>query len=138
MILVNQRGAKREGIFGFMICNDEFDTSAEIVPIIEKAVYCEGRDNSSSRHLSVENVGINKPFWYQDEGRYQDRRPLYIALVDVRNSRPDIDALDCAMRLVKIESPIQGERQSADRSPLKVKGISDAPPLRSRLCIPTQ
>jgi hypothetical protein len=127
MILVNQRSAKREGIFGFMICNAEFDTSAEIVGIIEKSVGSERWDNSSSRHLRVENVRINdRPFWYQDEGRHQDRRPLYIALVDVRNSRPDIDALDCAMRLVKIESPSQGERPSADRSPLKVTGSAGA------------
>jgi hypothetical protein len=127
MILVNQRGAKKQGIFGFMICNAEFDSSAEIVGIIEKCVRSEHWDKSSSRHLSVENVQINKiPYWYQDEGRHQDRWPLYIAHVDVRNSRPDIDALDCAMRLVKIESPIQGERSSPDRSPLKVTGSAGA------------
>jgi hypothetical protein len=127
MILFNQRGAKREGIFGFMICNDEFDTPAEVVGLIEKWVRSEHWDNSSSRHLGVENVRIvDRLVPYQDEGQHQPRRLLYIAHIDVVNSRPDIDALDCAMRLVKIESPSQGERPSADRSPLKATGISGA------------
>jgi hypothetical protein len=73
MILVNQRGAKKEGIFRFMVCNAEFDTSAEIVSIIENSVRFAHWDNSSSRHLRVENVRINdRPFWYQDEGQHQD------------------------------------------------------------------
>ena len=39
MILVNQRCAKKEGIFEIMVSNtDEFDTFDEIVPIIEKSV----------------------------------------------------------------------------------------------------
>src|ERR1700730_17327263 len=50
-ILFHQRGAKKEGIFSFMVCNGEFDTYADIVSIIEKSVYSEGWHNSSSRHL---------------------------------------------------------------------------------------
>lgn len=117
MILVNQRGARKEGIFGFMVCNtDEFDTSVEIVPIVNKSVLSAGWDNSSYRHLRVENLRIDRPVFYRD----QDLRLLYIAHVDVRNSRPDIPAPNCAIRLVKIASPSVGERPSADHTPLKV------------------
>ena len=121
MILFNQRGAKKKGIFEFMTCNGKFDTFAEIVPIIEESVLSAGWHNSSSRHLSVEKPEIT-PALYYDEGRHRDGRLLYIAHIDVRNSRPDISADNCAIRLVKIESPSQGERPSPDRSPLKVTG----------------
>ena len=53
-------------------------------------------------------------------------RYLYIAHIDVRNSRPDIPAADCTIRLVKIESPGQGERPSPDRNALKVMGTERA------------
>lgn len=125
MILVNQRCAEREGIFKIMVCNtDEFDTYDKIVPIIEKSVLSAGWDNLSSRHLSVENSRIDyTPVSYYD---HHLRRLLYIAHIDVRNSRPDIPAADCEIRLVKIESPSRGERPSPDRNALKVTGSERA------------
>lgn len=76
----------------------------------------------SSRHLSVEKLQIDRtPVLYYDLQRH-----LYIAHIDVRNSRPDIPAADCAIRLVKIESPSQGERPSLDRNALKVTGSEGA------------
>jgi hypothetical protein len=79
------------------------------------------------RMITVNQRGAKKEGFfesmvYQDEGRHQDRRPLYIAHINLRNSRPDIVAHNCAIRLVKIESPSQGESPSLDRSPLKVTG----------------
>jgi hypothetical protein len=124
MILVNQRGAEKEGIFKIMVCNtDEFDTFDQIVPIIEKSVLSAGWDKLSSRHLSAENSRITPLARYYDHDR---ERFLYIAHIDVRNSRPDIPAADCAIRLVKIESPSRGERPSPDQNALKVTGTERA------------
>jgi hypothetical protein len=117
MILVNERGAHREGIFGSMICNtDKFDTYDRIVPTIKKSVALKGWDKSFSRHLSADNYRIDqKPVIYHD----QEERLLRIGHIDVRNSRPDVSAPDCAIRLIKIST--QGiERPSPDRERLKV------------------
>jgi hypothetical protein len=118
MILVNQRGAEKEGIFKIMVCNtDEFDTFDEVLPIIQKRVSAEGWDKSFSRHLSVDNYGIDPvPVSYRD----REERLLRIGHIDVHNSRPDVPASDCAIRLLKIFSEIQGERLSPDRERLKV------------------
>jgi len=124
MILVNQRGAEREGIFKIMVCNtDEFDTFDRIVPIIEESVLSEKWNKLSSRHLSIENSRIDHtPVRYYD---HDQERLLNIAHIDVKNSRPDIPAADCTIRLVKIESS-QGERASLDRNALKVTGSDRA------------
>ena len=59
------------------------------------------------------------PVWYTfPDG---DKRLLYIAHIDVRNSRPDIAAPDCEIQLVRIYSPTLGERPSPDQNPLKVR-----------------
>jgi hypothetical protein len=120
MILVNQRGVEREGIFGFMISNPpEFSLLDEVIPIIEKSVQSAGWHHSSYRHLRC----VEKP-WIDptavDYGAVWQRRHLYIAHIKVRNSRRETPAPDCAMRLVRIKSSILGERESPDQNPLKV------------------
>lgn len=85
---------------------------------IKKAV----NDTNGSQQpprLSAENYRKdNAPVWYTfPDG---DKRLFYIAHIDVRNSRPDIAAPDCEIRLVRIYSSSLGERRSPDQNPLKV------------------
>ncbi len=114
----------REGIFGFMVSNtEEFDSFDRIVPIIKETVSSAGWDTSFSRNLSVKNERReSRPADYYD----QEKRPLLIAHIDVHNSRPDVPASDCAIRLLKIFSESQGERLGPDRERLKVTMRSGA------------
>jgi hypothetical protein len=76
--------------------------------------------NNLRGYLSADNYRKDDaPVWYTfPDG---DKRLLYIAHIDVRNSRPDIAAPDCEIQLVRIYSPSLGERPSPDQTPLKVR-----------------
>jgi hypothetical protein len=123
-ILIHQKSAKPEGIFNYMVRNDaEFDTYDEVLPIVQKRVSADGWDKSLSRHLSVDNYRVDPvPVTYRD----QEKRPLLIAHIDVYNSRPDVPASDCAIRLLKIATEGQDARLSPDRERLKVTMRSSA------------
>jgi hypothetical protein len=57
MLLLNQKGTERGGMFDSIVSNpDEFVTFDKIIPLIEKRMKW---DKSSSRHLSVENPRID-------------------------------------------------------------------------------
>jgi hypothetical protein len=121
MILVSQKSVYEEGILGFFVNNTEsFDTFDQVLPIIRNRIFAEGWSNSFSRHLTFENYQrATSPSDYAD---HQGSRRLFIGHIDVRNSRPDISAIDCALRLVKIRSCTGSERRSPDLSRLKVTG----------------
>jgi len=87
---------------------------------IKKAVNDTDGSQQPPGHLSADNYRKDDaPVWYTfPDG---DKRLLYIAHIDVRNSRPDIAAPDCEIQLVRIYSPSLGERPSPDQNPLKVR-----------------
>lgn len=119
MLTFQQKGTEKEGIFGFTICNDEFTTTDDLVKAVETKVRTAGWKINSYRRLCGENARIkSEPTYYTD----RTTRLLWIAHIDIRNSREDLAAENCTVRLVSVLSPFEGERPNLDRAPIKVTG----------------
>jgi hypothetical protein len=120
MLTFQQKGTEKEGIFGFTICNDEFTTTDDLLKAVETKVRAARWKNTSYRQLCGENARIKpEPTYYTD----RTTRLLWIAHIDIRNSREDLAAENCTVRLVSVFSPFVGERPSADKAPIKVTGL---------------
>ncbi len=120
MILVNHKDVKNEGVFKFLVVNTpEFESISDVLSIVQGAVKKSGWKNTFSRHFQVSVTSIDPVVRYGDHTML---RNLRIAHVNVSNRRPDIGAVDCAVRLVGIEPVGSANLPSPDPSSLKATG----------------
>ncbi len=120
MIFINQRGVKRDGLFGYIGSNTpEFTDLNEVLPIVQTAIASAGWHPSYSRNLDIRNLRWNGPIPYGD---HTGTRTVKGLLVDVANGRPDVGSSTCVARLASITN--NGIiTPSPDRSHLKCTGF---------------
>lgn len=124
LILLNQKTVRPEGILAYMGVNTtRFNSIADVLAAVKSEVSRAGWEKTFSRHLKVENIWIDSTsIPYGDHSTILFPRPSFIGHVEVSNRRPDIAALNCAIRLVSIESSGSGKQASPDQSRLKATG----------------
>ena len=121
MLLLNQREARREGVFGFIVSNiPEFEDFDKVLPLVQEAVDKAEWDPTYTRQLLAENLGFKGPEIFID---HTGERHLRTLNVHIRNRRPDLGAVDCIARLARLAPPGQELQTSPDRSLLKVTGL---------------
>jgi len=121
MLLVNQKDAKPEGVFKFIVTNvPEFDTHNELLPRVQDAVQKAGWHPGYTRQLLAGGLRLAAPIRYVGDTCPRDIRTLH---VDIHNGRPDIGAVECVARLARFGLQGQPLHPSPDRSLLKVTGL---------------
>ena len=121
MLLLNQHGVKREGVFGFMVSNiPEFSDYPEVLPSVQNAVSTANWSPDYTRHLSVAGHHFtSKPFNNIDHTGSRNIRALHVR---IRNSRIDLGAVGSILRLFAVTNPSNKHFESTDRSQLKASG----------------
>jgi hypothetical protein len=134
LILLNQKTVRREGILHYMGVNTTpFDSIRDVLRTVQEVVSTARWENTFSRHLIVENIWIDPtPTPYGDQTTFDpytgviSPRLSNIGHIEVSNARPDIAAINCAMRLVSIELTGSGKKQgSPDQGRLKATARSE-------------
>jgi hypothetical protein len=121
MLLINQKDAVAEGVFKFIVTNiPEFETHAEVTPLIQEATRKAGWHPGYIRRLSAAHLRLADPVRYSDQTGVRMIRPLHL---DIQNHRPDLAAVGCVARLVSWGLQGQALQQAPDRSSLKVTGL---------------
>lgn len=121
MLLLNQQGVKREGVFEFMVSNiPEFDDTKEVLSLVRHAVAAAKWRPDYTRHLDLAGHHFTpQPFLYRDHTGQRNIRALHVR---VRNSRADLGAVGSILRLFKLTDPNGAVLQSPDLSQLKASG----------------
>lgn len=123
ILIVNQTHLRREGLLGYIACNTaEFETYAECVPTVEKALDDArwDQDQSYSRRLAADGLRLSEPIRYASGHIGLFGRMLY---TDIHNRRPDIAALETTGRLVSFKRVGASVSLPCEiRSPLKAAG----------------
>lgn len=122
MLLINQKGTRREGMFAYIGSNTpEFNSLDETLPVIKTAVQKAKWNPSYSRNLVVSNPHWSKSnIFYRDHTGERNIKALYI---EVCNKRSDVGAIDTVTRLSFITDQYGKENPSPDRSHLKCAGF---------------
>jgi len=125
MLMINQIGVRREGVFKFMVSNvPEFATPNDVLSRVQSAVQTAGWDPSYTRQLDVAGHYFTpKPFQYKDHTGSRSVRVLHLR---VQNSRTDIGAVGTIARLFSITDQSGNQIDSPDRSQLKASGDAAA------------
>jgi len=99
MLLVNQKNSEKEGVFKFIVTNiAEFETHADVLPLIQNAVQKAGWQHDYTRQLAAANLRLAPPIRYGD---HTGTRNICTLHVDIQNKRPDLGAVGCVARLVR-------------------------------------
>jgi hypothetical protein len=121
MLLLNQQGTQKEGVFQFIVTNiPEFVDFPDILPLVQDAVQKAGWHPSYTRQLRADNLVLSPPVQYTD---HSGKRIIRVLCVDIRNERPDLGAVGCVARLARVGTFGQAPQPSPDRSLLKVDGL---------------
>ncbi|HUB66452.1 MAG TPA: hypothetical protein VL981_03080 [Candidatus Methylacidiphilales bacterium] len=117
MLVLNEIGAKKEGIHEIIVSNSkEFTSYSDVLEKIQVAVRKHTWNKNHSRHLRAVKVRITEsPIVFQD---HQGPRSTWIVSVVIQNARPDISASHCSARCLSINPG----GQSSNRGFLKVCG----------------
>lgn len=127
VIILNQRGAQKEGILKFIVSNTpEFDDAAEVIGIAKKVVEAAKWNKEFSRGIFANNLvwgEANPRMLYRDHSLPQPMCQVTL-FCDIVNNRINQGAGDCIARLAYIKKEGEERKQSWDRSHLKVTGQS--------------
>jgi hypothetical protein len=127
VIIVNQKGALKEGILKFIVSNTpEFEEAAEIFGIAKKVVEIAKWNKEFSRGLFANNLvwgEVNPRMLYRDHSLPQPMCQVTL-FCDIVNNRFNQGAGDCIARLAHIKKEGEERKPSWDRSHLKVTGQS--------------
>jgi hypothetical protein len=126
-ILINQKEALREGIFGFIVSNSpEFEDYGDLVSVVSSAVENSSWTPDFSRNLTVAGIRWGLDVWYDDHSTTDlptGRRFQRHCLADIRNSRIDHAAINTTVRLCGYTDRSSGKwYPSPDRTNLKAAG----------------
>jgi len=121
MLMINQLGVRREGVFQFMVSNvPEFATLNEVHGRVQSAVKTAGWHPNYTRQLDVAGYHFTPtPVGYGDHTGFRNIRALHLR---VQNGRPDVGAVGTIARLFNMTDPGGTQRVSPDRSQLKASG----------------
>jgi hypothetical protein len=102
MLVLNEKGAKKEGIHDIMVINtDEFNSYSDVLDKIQNAVKKHTWNKNHSRHLRAVDVRISEsPILFQD---HNGPRAAWIVSAVVQNARPDISASHCSARCLAVD-----------------------------------
>jgi hypothetical protein len=121
MLLVNQHGSEKEGVFAFIVTNiPEFDDYADVLPLVQNAVHKARWQVGYTRQLCATSLRLAGPVRYLGDSMPRVVRTLH---VDIRNNRPDLGAVGCVARLVRFGLCGEPLSPSPDRSLLKISGL---------------
>jgi hypothetical protein len=127
VIIVNQKGALKEGILKFIVSNTpEFEEKAEVLGIVKKVVETAKWNKEFSRGLFANNLvwgDVNPRMLYRDHSLPQPMCQVTL-FCDIVNNRFNQGAGDCIARLAFIKKEGDERKPSWDRSHLKVTGQS--------------
>ena len=123
LILLTQESIPPEGILAYMIVNTEtFKSISEVFDRVIANVSKSGWENTFSRHLTIKETKLHEETVYYGDhttvnsAGYPARRHDRIAHVELRNGRPDLAAINCAIRLVVYRNHDSQAGQSRPRA----------------------
>jgi hypothetical protein len=120
MLMINQLGVRREGVFQFMVSNvPEFTMLNEVLGRVQSAVQTAGWHPDYTRQLDVAGHYFTLPFIYGDHAGSRHVCALHLR---VKNGRPDIGAVGTIARLFNMTNPSGNQLASPDRTQLKASG----------------
>jgi hypothetical protein len=123
ILVVNQRGAKREGMLRYFGCNtEEFDHDKDCLAVVERALIRAKWKSGYSRRLQAGRTRVSKKLRYANSDTGIDIKG-YMVCLEVHNMRPDIAALETTGRLLSYR-PNHSAREIRPkfRSALKAAG----------------